>query len=126
MLVFDGLVIVTSLLGFSYFLLSIHALNSLVYLHKLSTLLNIRKLFVLSCLLTSILRTMSFLSLSCFLLSDYNLKSSLDGSNDLSTGKEQFFDKAMIVLFDFPDFSIISAYLLIALLWAESFLQVSF
>ena len=126
MLVFDNLVIVTLCLSFLYFLLVLYTFKKLSSLHVLSLHLNLSKVFVMSCFLTSILRVMSFLSLSGFLLSDYNLKSSLNGEDDVSsiTKKDNFFDKAMIVLFDFPDFSIISSYMLISLVWAESFLQV--
>lgn len=76
----------------------------------------------MSCFLTSLLRVMSFASLTAFAVGDFNLKTSLDGEDDISGGRDEFFDKSMIVLFDLPDFSIISAYMLLVIVWAESFL----
>jgi len=39
-------------------------------------------------------------------------------------GVEEFFEKAVFVLFDFPDFCFVSAYLLLVVIWAEGYLQV--
>jgi hypothetical protein len=39
--------------------------------------------------------------------------------------EDTFLGAAMLVLIDFPNYVIISAYMLIAVVWAEAFLQVS-
>ena len=128
-LVFDGLGVATGILTILYFILALYSYFKLKRLYDQSDILNTRKLFVMSCFLTCLLRVMSFGSLTAFNISDrFNLKS--DRYNDdvdddaEKSGSQQFFDKSMIVLFDFPDFSIISAYMLLAVAWGEAFLQV--
>jgi hypothetical protein len=125
LLVFENLYVATGILTGLYIILALHGYHKLKWLHGLSPELNTRKLFVMSCFLTSLLRVMSFGSLTAFNIGNYDLSASLDGKDDISTGRSEFFDKAMIVLFDFPDFSIISAYMLLTIIWAESFFQVS-
>ena len=44
--------------------------------------------------------------------------------NDSPSTTQEFYEKALIVLFDFPDFSIVSAYVLLFLVWSEAFIQV--
>jgi hypothetical protein len=96
-------------------------------LYDVSDVLNTKKLFVMSCFLTCILRVMSFGTLTAFKISDdYDLTSSrYGGDDDIGADNGDFFNKSMVVLFDFPDFSIISAYMLLAVAWGEAFLQVS-
>lgn len=68
---------------------------------------------------------MSFATITAFILARISLSNSIEGQDDIeSSGQREFFDKALIVLFDFPDFSIISAYMLAAIVWAEAFFQV--
>lgn len=43
-----------------------------------------------------------------------------------SEDEDTFLGAAMLVLMDFPNYVIISAYMLLAVVWAEAFLQVSF
>ncbi len=71
---------------------------------------------------------MSFISISIFNVGNFDILKKLAGSDDVGDDNEDssvFFDKALIVLFDFPDFSIISAYMLVGVAWAEAYLQVS-
>lgn len=93
--------------------------------------LNTKKLFIMTLLLTCLLRLMSFTSMAIFDLSAIHYSTNTAESNpnneffdDSITGTEQFFEKAFLVLFDFPDFCIISAYCLLMVCWAESYLQV--
>jgi hypothetical protein len=122
MLAFDRVAVATGILSGLYCLLSIHCYYKLKWLHGISKDLNTRKLLTMSCFLTSILRVMSFTTITTFAVGEINLKSSLEGDDISENGKEEFFEKSMIVLFDLPDFSIISAYMLIVIVWAESFL----
>jgi hypothetical protein len=122
MLTFSRLLIATGFLTGIYLLLTIHCYYKLKYLHGISKDLNTRKLLTMSCFLTSLLRVMSFATISAFTVGDFDLKSSLEEDDISGDGKEEFFDKSMIVLFDLPDFSIISAYMLLVIVWAESFL----
>jgi hypothetical protein len=122
MLAFDRVAVATGVLAGLYCLLAIHCYYKLKYLHGFSKDLNTRKLLTMSCFLTSILRVMSFTTITTFAVGELDLKSSLEGDDISENGKEEFFDKSMIVLFDLPDFSIISAYMLIVIVWAESFL----
>lgn len=49
-----------------------------------------------------------------------------DNSNDdhnRSADTYSFFEKSLIVLFDFPDFSYISGYVLLLIIWAETYLK---
>eukprot|EP00602_Paraphysomonas_sp_CaronLab_P000433 CAMPEP_0185018308 /NCGR_PEP_ID=MMETSP1103-20130426/1072_1 /TAXON_ID=36769 /ORGANISM="Paraphysomonas bandaiensis, Strain Caron Lab Isolate" /LENGTH=324 /DNA_ID=CAMNT_0027548073 /DNA_START=252 /DNA_END=1223 /DNA_ORIENTATION=+ len=68
---------------------------------------------------------MSFASITAFNVGEIDMSSSLGGEDDISNddNQDEFFNKAMLVLFDFPDFSIISAYMLMAVVWAEAFMQ---
>lgn len=128
-LALGGLGIATGCLALIYLVLALYAYFKLKRLYDISDALNTKKLFVMSCLLTCVLRTMSFASLTAFKISsNYDLTSARygdgDDNDDDLTSESEFFDKAMIVLFDFPDFSIISAYMLLAVAWGEAFLQV--
>lgn len=103
--------------------------KQLVWLQKNSTTgLNTRKLFVMTCLLTSVLRVMSFASMAIldFANEDFNINpsSSVETHDDDNDGPNQdFFNCAFLVLFDFPDFCCISAYMLLIIVWAEAYLK---
>lgn len=116
----------SAILTVLYMILALYVYFKLKRLYDLSDALNTKKLFVMSCLLTCILRVMSFGTLTAFKISDdYDLTSSrYGGDDDIGADNGDFFNKSMVVLFDFPDFSIISAYMLLAVAWGEAFLQV--
>lgn len=128
-LLFEGLTGASVTLSCLYFGVAVLTTKQLVWLHKnSSTGLNTRKLFVMTCLLTSVLRVMSFASMAIldFAKKDFHINPSdkLDTNDDDSDGKNQdFFNCAFLVLFDFPDFCCISAYMLLILVWAESYLK---
>lgn len=101
--------------------------NALSNSHR--STLNTKKVFIMTCLLTCLLRLMSFTSMAIFDLSAIHYstntaESGVANFDDNVTGTEEFFEKSFLVLFDFPDFCIISAYSLLMVCWAESYLQV--
>lgn len=128
-LVFEGLTGASVTLAAIYVGVAVYTVKQLIWLHKnSSTGLNTRKLFVMTCLLTSVLRIMSFSSMAIldFANEDFHIDPSSqqhtnDDGNDESN--EDFFNGAFLVLFDFPDFCGISAYMLIILVWAEAYLR---
>jgi len=131
--IFEGLLGASICLAVIYLFLAIYIYSRLIWLQKYSAQgLNTRKLFVMTCLLTAILRCMSFSSMVVLDLARIHFKvestgSRSDSSNGLgdddSTGNANFFEKALIVLFDFPDFSCVSAYILLFVIWAETYLE---
>lgn len=125
--VFEGLVGATLTLTILYFLLFIYTGKRLIWLQSNSSSgLNTRKLFVMTCMLTSALRVMSFGSMAMLDLGrvDFQVDSSADGfESDDASGTGDFFEKSSLVLFNFPDFCCISAYVLLLVIWAESYLK---
>lgn len=89
----------------------------------MSSVLNARKMFAMNCLLVSVLRTMSFGSMAAFAWLSYGDHAEADKLSD-APDTQDFYEKALIVLFDFPDFSAVSAYVLLLVMWCESFVQV--
>ena len=86
--------------------------------------MNTRKLFVMTCFVTIVLRFMSFISmlgLNYSLRNDTNIITISD--DDSINSNSKFLDKAALVLFDFPDFCCISAYVLLLVVWAENIIQ---
>lgn len=102
-----------------YMSMSLHCYRRLMYLHKHSYELNTRKLFVMSCFLCCVLRVMSFASIVVLNYGYVNVDETLN-----SESEDTFLGAAMLVLLDFPNYVIISAYMLVAVVWAEAFLQV--
>jgi hypothetical protein len=121
--IFEGLFGCSIALAAVYFLLGIHAFNRLKWLQSHSSAgLNTRKLFVMTLLLTAVLRCMSFASM--ILLDSERLHYQTDdGNGDGEGSTADFFEKSIIALFDFPDFSVISAFLLLIIVWAEAYLK---
>ncbi len=80
-------------------------------------------------LLVAVLRFMSFGSMALLDLNsvDFKLHSASDADDDSkdNSATKVFFEKALVVLFDFPDFCCISAYVLLIVVWAEAYLKVS-
>lgn len=125
--VFEGLVGATLTLTVLYLLLLIFAGKKLLWLQSNSSAgLNTRKLFVMTSMLTAGLRVMSFGSMAMLDLGrvDFQVKSTSDNfGTDDSSGDGDFFEKASLVLFNFPDFCCISAYVLLLVIWAETYLK---
>lgn len=96
---------------------------------RLRSTLTTKRLFIMTCLLSCLLRLMSFSSmtivdLSAMRVDTRNSETISSKYDDAITGTETFFEKAFLVLFDFPDFCIISAYCLLIVIWGEAYLQV--
>lgn len=115
-----------------YSLLAIFTYTKLLWLQANTSFgLNTRKLFVMYLLLVSILRCMSFTSMAIldFERVDYKISVSSGPSNHALTDEDrkgnEFFSKASLVLFDFPDFCCVSAYVLLIVIWADSYMKVS-
>jgi hypothetical protein len=140
--IFSGLSIVCLCLAFLYCLLGVYVYRKLLWLQaKTSDIMDTRKLFVMTCLLIAVLRVMSFASMASIdfavvgmedqtasdgLLQGLSQSSSRDTStvtHGLRYNDNAFFEKAMLVLFDFPQFCCISAYVLLIVLWAEAFVK---
>lgn len=120
-LIVQGLIAGPLALSALYFLLSVYCCLCLVNSHSVSPRLSIRKVFIMNCFLTSVLRVMSFGSIAVVAWMGYGAGEETD---DLESSPTQdFYEKALVVLFDFPDFSIISAYVLLFLVWSEAFMQ---
>lgn len=123
--VFEGLLGATLTLTVVYFLLMFFAGRKLLWLQvQSSTGLNTRKLFVATCLLTSALRFMSFGSMAMLDLGRVHFEEDNGtGHDDDGSGTGNFFEKASLVLFDFPDFCCVSGYVLLIVIWAETYLK---
>lgn len=125
--VFEGLIGATLTLTILYFLLFMYTGKRLLWLQSNSSAgLNTRKLFVMTCMLTAALRVMSFGSMAMLDLDrvDFETGASSDAfESDDSTANGEFFEKASLVLFNFPDFCCVSAYVLLLVIWAESYLK---
>lgn len=126
MLGIANLVGATLILSACYLMMAVFAGTKLLYLHKISPKLNTRKLFVMTCLLTCILRFMSFGAMTALnyqKLDKDPFVADDDDGNSHQSRTEEFFDKASVALFDFPDYSAVSAYGLLLVVWCEAYLQ---
>ena len=126
--VFENLLGATLTLTILYLILFVYVGKRLLWVqtHCSSVGMNTRKLFVMTCLLTAGLRLMSFGSMTMLNLGrvHFRVETSQDiFSQDDDSDRADFFQKACIVLFDFPDFCCISAYVLLIVIWAESYLK---
>jgi hypothetical protein len=125
----ESSVIAPFVLSCVYFVVTIIGTRKLYLLQKVVAPLNTRKLFVMNCLLSSFLRFLSFSSMTIFIWCEFHVD--VDSSGTTTEGDDDqynperiaFFDKASLVLFDFPDFCFISAYVLLLVVWAEAILQ---
>ncbi|RYH32523.1 DUF1084 domain-containing protein [archaeon] len=129
--VFEGLLGGTITLAVIYLVLIIYVYSKLLWLQSNTPQgLNTRKLFVMSILLTCLLRFMSFASMTLLTLGSVHFQLESGGiktdDNDDDGGdgtNKEFFAKASVVLFDFPDFCFVSAYVLLLIVWAETYLK---
>lgn len=117
-LVVQGLIVGPLVLCGLYIFLSLYCCRCLIWAHAISPRLSIRKVFVMNCLLTTLLRVMSFASIAVLAWLEYG-----NSDDDNVSATQDFYEKALVVLFDFPDFSIVSAYVLLFLVWCEAFVQ---
>jgi hypothetical protein len=134
-LVVQGLVAGPLGLAALYLLLVTLCCRRLAAAHSLSPRLSVRKLFAASCLLSAALRAMSFGSIAAVAWLRYGGGGEDDDDDDdddlggpdadpsSASSTQAFYEKALVVLFDFPDFSIVSAYALLLLAWSEAFVE---
>ena len=124
-MLFEQLQIPTTILAVMYMLLSLYTGHRLLLIHRSFPGMNTRKLFVMTCFLTTILRFMSFFSmLGLASLRNQSIITISDDDNVINKGTTiQFLDKATLVLFDFPDFCGVSAYALLLVVWAENIIS---
>lgn len=126
--IFEGLLEATVILAVVYLCLGVFTYKRLLWVQANSPAgLNTRKLFVMTLLLISILRTMSFISMTLLSLGSVDFEveqgSIRHHDDDDDSADKDFFNKATVALFDFPDFYLVSAYVLLLIVWAESYLK---
>lgn len=140
--IFEGLIVCDIILSFLYFPLIIYTYKKLVKLNEnngnnqYSNLLNTKKLFVMSLLLIVSMRFMSFFSMFLLEMNEQNFHFSFsndidkdddnnfnDDDSSSSSKTKKFYDKSLLILFDFPDFYYLSAYFLLFVIWSETFLK---
>jgi hypothetical protein len=70
---------------------------------------------------------MSFITMTAFNYAEFHMEVRTDPKkiDDDFLATDEFFEKATIVLFDLPDFCVISAYMLLIVVCAEALIQVS-
>jgi len=109
-------------------------------LNRRSVQLDTRKLFVMSVYLVLLVRIFCFITVGALNLSNVKVNYIYGniqryGQTDDITGGEtytyqdhyqDFYDKAVAVLFDLPNYIIISTYMLFALVWMEVFVKARF
>lgn len=125
MLLVSDLVLAPLVLALLFLGLLVHVSRAIAELRRQSlahsSSLSLRKLFLLSCLVSSVLRVVAFLSLGVINLNSKPSTTATDlPSSDPYT--RNFFEKGELVLFDLPDFCFVSAYLLLLIKWADAFL----
>ncbi|CAN0201834.1 unnamed protein product, partial [Discosporangium mesarthrocarpum] len=114
------------LLSLLYLATLFHAIAKLRMLHRLSPSLDSKKLFAMSVLLSCLMRTMGFVTIGVLNIQSIRIGGGGDSDDPRPEDPDQrFYEKTMMVLFDLPDFIIVSAYTLLAVVWAEAFLQAS-
>ncbi|GMH97181.1 hypothetical protein TrVE_jg6284 [Triparma verrucosa] len=117
--------------AFLYLLMQIFVQRKLRFLQARSPELDTKKLFVMSVWLACVVRVMSFVGLGALQIASVQVNYSMDnavsdGDDDSVDQNQAFYDKAVIVLFDLPDYIIVSTYILMVLVWAECFLESRF
>ncbi|CAM9750771.1 unnamed protein product, partial [Chrysoparadoxa australica] len=89
--------------------------------------LDTTKLFVMSIGLSCFCRVMGFCTIGALNLQSVRVGyHGIDTSNAGLEGRDSdqnFYEEAILIMFDFPDFIMISAYALLGLVWAEQFLR---
>lgn len=103
------------------------ARHKLRLLNDLQPQMTTKKLLILSVLLVSVLRIMTILGVAAMNMANVRAHYSLQPTRHNTGDKTQdFYDEAMTVLFDIPNAITVSTYVLLALVWAECFLEARF
>lgn len=90
--------------------------------HNSRSGLDTKKLFVLSVLVTCLLRTASFVGIGTVAYKSEELNDDSTSADD-GDGNRQLYRMTILVMFDLPDFIILSAYMLLGLVWGETLLR---
>jgi len=95
--------------------------------------LNTKKMFVVTCFAVTVLRFVSFASMTALNYHNFGLlpgggfqeqeQQQGDDGDAASRHNKSLYDKFSIVLFDLPDFCCVSAYVLLLVVWAEAYLK---
>ena len=113
----------TLFLAIVYLLLALLTTQRLLWLEANATRadiqVNTKKLFVMACLVVTVLRVVSFSSITALNSRYFTLAAQDDGAQT----PRHLTDKINIVLFDLPDFFCVSAYVLLLVVWAEAYLK---
>jgi len=125
--------IIASVLYLFCFILAKRKLSSL---HDMHPDLSLKKLLLLSVLILSFIRIMTFLGVTMMDIANvrahyipnpahYHRHSHNDSKNGYEkiAHNQSFYDSSMMVLFDLPNAIVVSTYALLTLVWAECFLQ---
>lgn len=116
-------------LALIYFATVIFIVMKLKYLHTRSPEFDTTKMFVISVLLSCGMRFLSWVAIGSLSMQSIEIDDSNDNQPSSADSSEppdpdaEFYQKALLVLVNLPDFMIISAYVLLALVWAEAFIQ---
>ena len=118
------------LLTFMDLSMTLHTFGRLRQLHSVAgNHLDTQKLFVVTLLLTCLLRTLSFLGITILCVESIDVyDEDRDTDEDVIDGgaedtDEAFYEKAVLTMFDLPDFTIVTAYLLLVIVYAETYLH---
>lgn len=92
---------------------------------------NTKKMFVVTCFAVTVLRFVSFASMTALNYHNFGLlpgggtqeQQQGDDGDAASRHSKSLYDKLSIVLFDLPDFCCVSAYVLLLVVWAEAYLK---
>jgi hypothetical protein len=102
------------------------AKRKLSILHRVNPEMSTKRLLILSVALVSVVRIMTILGVAMMNIANvrahYSLQPTPRHSSDIDR-HQQFYDKAMTVLFDLPNCMVVSTYLLLSLVWAECFIE---
>ena len=125
------------MLALLYFLFMLFIIVKLRQLMKLSSthVLDTRKMLAGSMFLACFLRTCSFITIAVVNRRGYDagfhgsgqataiVVQGASGTHRMMGSRLDFFEKSMLVLFDLPDYIIVSSFTLLVLVWAEVFLD---
>jgi hypothetical protein len=125
----------TIALSVVYLALATYVAMRFVQLHRVNTeVINTRKLFVLNSLLVSVLRALTFFSVTVFNWLEFHTQIRTDFKQaaaaaaaaaevDETLSTDAFFEKAVLVLFDLPAFCCLSGYVLLIVVCAEASME---
>jgi len=108
-------------LALLYFIVGIYSVYKFRF-NRQTCILNVdpQKLLGMSIFLVTVIRLLSFIGITLLQLWDIQYKES---SAVLVSSERPFYEKTVLVMFDLPDFIILSCYTLLVLVWVEAFLM---